>query len=72
MEAGDPGPHMDLAVVHVEQKAELDPVTIHCHNMEVNPVKDKPQKVLSVTRIHVRKVRRHKSFKVFKRRPNIL
>ena len=38
MEAGDPGPPMDRAVVHVEQKAELDPVTIHCHNMEVNPV----------------------------------
>merc|ERR1719510_622093 len=53
MEAGDPGAPMDLAVVHVEQKAELDPVTVHSHNMEVKPVQDKPQRVLAVTQIPV-------------------
>ena len=59
MEAGAHGVPMDLAAKHVveEQKAKLDPVTIHCHNMEVKPVQDKPQRVLAVTRIHVRKVK---------------
>ena len=57
MEAGDPGAPMDRAVVQVEQKAELDPVTVHSHNMEVKPVQDKPRRLLAVTRIHVRKVR---------------
>ena len=54
MEAGAPGAPMDRAVVHVEQKAELDPVTVHSHNMEVKPVQDKPQRVLAVTHIHVK------------------
>ena len=53
MEAGDPGAPMDRAVVHVIQKAELDPVTVLSRNMEVKPVQDKPQRVLTVTRIHV-------------------
>ena len=59
MEAGAHGVPMDPAVKLVveEQKAKLDPVTIHCHNMEVKPVQDKPQRVLAVTRIHVRKVK---------------
>ena len=54
MEAGAHGAPMDRAVVHVEQKAELDPVTVHSHNMEVKPVQDKPQRLLAVTRIHVK------------------
>ena len=56
MEAGDPGAPMVRAsgMVHVEQKAELDPVTVHSRNMGVKPVQDKPQRVLAVTRIHVK------------------
>ena len=57
MEAGAHGAPMDRAVVQVGQKSELDPVTIHSHNMEVKPVQDKPRRLLAVTRIHVRKVR---------------
>ena len=59
MEAGDPGAPMDLAakLVVEEQKTELDPVTVHSHNMEVKRVQDKPRRLLAVTRIHVRKVR---------------
>ena len=60
MEAGDPGAPMDRAVVQVQQKAELDPVTVHSHNMEVKPVQDKPRRLLAVTRIHVVSLRRQK------------
>ena len=45
---------MDRAVV--EQKSELDPVTVHSHNMEVKHVQDKPQGVLAVTQIHVQQM----------------
>ena len=40
MEAGAPGAPMDLAVKLVveEQKAKLDPVTVHSLNMVVKPV----------------------------------
>ena len=62
MEAGDPGAPMDLAakLVVEEQKPELDPVTVHSHNMEVKPVQDKPRRLLAVTRIHVVSLRRQK------------
>ena len=63
MEAGAPGARMDLAVMHVEQKAELDPVTVHSRNMEVKSVQDKPRRLLTVTRIHVQvSLRRQKEF----------
>ena len=59
MEAGahgaPTGPAAKLVVE--EQKTELDPVTLHSHNMEVKPVQDKPQRVLAVTHIHVNQVR---------------
>ena len=37
VEAGDPGAPMDPAVLHVveELKSELDPATVHNHNMVV-------------------------------------
>ena len=56
MEAGDPGAPMDLAakLVVEEQKTELDPVTVHSHNMEVKPVQDHHLRVLAVTHIHVK------------------
>ena len=56
MEAGVHGALMDLAVLHVveEQKSELDPVTVHSHNMVVKPAQDQPHQVLVATLIHVR------------------
>ena len=55
MEAGEPGAPMGPAVLHVveEQKLELDPVTIHSHNMVVKPAQDQPHQVPAVTQIHV-------------------
>ena len=55
MEAGAPGAPMDPAVHHVveEQKSKLDPVTVHSHNMVVNPAQDQDQQVLAVTQTHV-------------------
>ena len=55
MEAGAHGAPLDRAVLHVveEQKSELDPVTVHNHNMVVKLVQDPPQQVLAVTQTHV-------------------
>ena len=54
MEAGVPGAPMDPAVLHVvEEKSELDPVTVHSLNMVAKPVQDQPQQVLAVTQTHV-------------------
>ena len=55
MEAGEPGAPMDPAVLHVveEQKLKLVPVTVHSHNMVVNPVQDQDQQVLAVMQTHV-------------------
>ena len=44
MEAGAHGAPMDPAVNHVveEQKAKLDPVTVHSHNMVAKPAQAHP------------------------------
>ena len=53
MEAGEPGAPMDPAVLHVvEEKSELDPVTVHGLNMVVR-VQDQLQRVLPVMQTHV-------------------
>ena len=55
MEAGEPGAPMDPAVLHVveEQKLKLVPVTVHSHNMVVNPAQEQPQRALAVTQTYV-------------------
>ena len=46
---------MDPAAVHVEeeQKPKVDPVTVHRHNMVVEPAQDHPHTVEAATQIHV-------------------
>ena len=46
---------MDPAVLHVveELKSKLDPVTVHSHNMVVNPAQVQPQRVPAATQIRV-------------------
>ena len=46
---------MAPAVNHVaaEQKSELDPVTVHNHNMVVKPAQDQPHQARAVTQIYV-------------------
>ena len=49
---------MAPAVHHVaeEQKSELDPVTVHSHNMVVKPVQGQLQQVLAVIQFHAQLV----------------
>ena len=55
MEAGDPGAPMDLAakLVVEEQKAKLDPVTVHSRNMVAKPAQAHPHWVLAATQVPV-------------------
>ena len=55
MEAGALGVPMDHALKHVveDQKSEVDPVTVHRHNMVVKAAQDHPHTVQAATHIHV-------------------
>ena len=55
MENGEDGVPMDPAALRVveELKSELDPVTIHSHNMVVKLAQAQLHQVLAVTQIHV-------------------
>ena len=55
MEAGGAGVFIVPAVLHVveEQKTELDPVTVHSHNMVVKPAQDQLLQVPAAIQIHV-------------------
>ena len=57
MEAGVPGA-MDPAVLHVveEQKLEADPVTVHRHNMVVEPAQDQSQRGSAATQTYVQQM----------------